>query len=258
MSEIPNILLNVLVLEHDLQEQKRCCDLIEKILPGTMTFGAQYAKEAINIVRHVQIDAAIIDKSIPDIDGFNAASKIVGIEHYMILPMIFIARADDHSIKKSKFPRHFSFITKPYSDDEFINEVSLLLKGLLVSKSYLIEYFNSKQSSYVVITANGETHRVVVSDILYAETVNRRIHLCTKKEVFKDITKMTLDELINHINSDSFIRCHRAFAANIENIVDIKRTRDRVHDAYFSSNLALKCPIGKTYFQLLYDKWITQ
>jgi DNA-binding LytR/AlgR family response regulator len=255
MSEIPNVPLNVLVLEHDLAEQKRCCDLIRKFMPNVVTYPAEFCKDALDIVNSVNIDAAVINKDITDAVDFKSATIIKKIEKYMILPMLFTAEKEDPSVKDGRiFPPHFSFITRPYTDDKFIELISELLQGIEINKHNIIGELNDKQFRNITITSNGNEYSISVSDILYAEVLNRSICLYLKEETIQEIN-MTLRELIDYIDDEAFFRCHKSFAANAANVHSKQISGKRIYNLYFDASKTQYCPLSKTYYHAFKEKF---
>jgi two-component system LytT family response regulator len=258
MISISKAHLNILVLENNFEDQERCCRLINNIVLGCRIFRAQSGKDARDIFMENNIDAAFIDKGITDIDGFELAEVIYKIKQYEVLPVIFIARADDLSIENCNKVRHMAFIAKPYSDSEFIKKVSVLLDGIKnIKENNYIEAMMGEQSRRVKIISGDTENFIYIFDILFAESINRTLTLHTRVGTYIDI-KMTLEELVDIIADGTFVRCHKSFAANTVNVLSVFRINDKVRELIFDVDGLVRCPLGNIYYHAVkeaYEKY---
>lgn len=81
--------------------------------------------------------------------------------------------------------------------------------------------------------------RVNIKDIMYIESYPRGINIYTKDNIYKTTT-YRIGEVMEKIGSDAFVRCHRAFAVNINYI-----SRMTSREIYLYSGKTL--PVGRKY-----------
>jgi two-component system LytT family response regulator len=246
--------LNILVVENDLVDQNRCCGLIAKIIPNAKIFRAQLSQDVLDIVEDNRIDLAFIDKSVPDMDGFELADIIRKNEQHLAIPMIFIARANDPTLEEVNNSRHYGFLTKPYSEDAFNVVAGELLRGVMtIKESNFLDAWNMEHSRVVIMKSKGIEYRINFSDILYAELNGDSIILYTKYEIVTDI-HISLSELIKQIDDDRFRRCHKSFAVNTDNIYKYKKMSNKVWYIYFGTDIITYCPVSNSYHKEIHDK----
>jgi DNA-binding LytR/AlgR family response regulator len=247
-------MLNLLIVEDSPIEQKRCAGLVKRIMPNAKVLLAPRGRDALQILEHTQIDAAFIDKGLPDMDGFALAAEIRKIEQYYILPIIFVTGVDEDSLEVRDKYHHYAYITKPYTNERFTEVAGTFLKGIsTIKESIIIDERNRERSRSVMIVSKGVDYPVVISDILYAESAKHYVILHTKKAIYPDIA-MNLFEFVEFIDDKSFIRCHKSFAVNINNVYTFISVSRKAWDVCFDADGVDKCHLSNTYHKTLFEK----
>lgn len=99
--------------------------------------------------------------------------------------------------------------------------------------------YNSRfKNSVIVFETKGQKHRIYANDIVYLETTGRKVTIyLTEAELYYP-GKLT--QLLDELPKNQFVRCHQAFAININKIRELTRQEA------ISLN-GKKIPVSRTY-----------
>ena len=88
----------------------------------------------------------------------------------------------------------------------------------LIKKVYRAK---NAQDNYFILKSGMQNQRIAVKDVIVMETVGRRVEITlTDRKIYYS---GKLSELLDDIPKGFFVRCHQAFAVNIDNIREINR-----------------------------------
>lgn len=123
----------------------------------------------------------------------------------MKIPFIYItANTDTKTLKAAVKTKPFSYLSKPFNDNDIIASL-VLVESNINNKNY---YLNVK-------TKQGTEH-IEIRDVLYVEADNVYVHIYTTKK--KVTQRITLKEFIDNVDNDCFIRVHRSYVVNKNHI----------------------------------------
>jgi DNA-binding LytR/AlgR family response regulator len=109
---------------------------------------------------------------------------------------------------------------------------------LILEKLIRSDYNSRFKNSVITFETKGQKHRIFANDIVCLETTGRKVTIyLTEMELYYP-GKLT--QLLDELPKDQFVRCHQAFAININKIREITR-----QDA-ISLN-GKKIPVSRTY-----------
>lgn len=181
-----------------------------------------------------KFDVIFLDIGMKGLDGVETAKRMreKGFKGYVV----FITVSEEDVYRAFKVGT-FDYLLKPLDEEEF----ERTLKRLLVS-------FRNRYEGRMLVRHDGEWSVILFHDIVYAEVVNRKIHLrlTDGRDIeYYDQMKRMLERL-----DGRFCRCHRSYVVNSEHIaafvpgnelmmdnrdlIPISRTyRDSFNDAFF-------------------------
>lgn len=102
------------------------------------------------------------------------------------------------------------YLTKPITLEEFAKQVRPCIKEIL-----------KKQEEFIWIKSGYTAYKLLVHDILYAETYGRKVNVYTKQKVYD--THISLGEIEKKLNKEQFFRCHRGYLVNLQHIEGIEK-----------------------------------
>jgi len=136
------------------------------------------------------------------------------------------------------------FITssREYALDGYnVNALHYLLKpvdSVVLEHLILSDYKNKFQSEFLCFKSGVQNLRLPVNDIIRAETVGRRVEITLTDSVVTYPGKLT--KLLEELPKDQFVRCHQAFAVNIQ------KTRELTRQSALSVN-GVETPVSRTF-----------
>jgi len=173
---------------------------------------------AVFIAQQKPFDLILLDIVMDGMNGIELAQNIrqtdKGVE------IIFITANPEFAMQGYDIrPLPLHFLLKPI-DPKTLEQ--------LITESYL------RQLPEDIIIKSGEQHlQVLIKDILYLETQGRRVNLELRDDRSVSYSGK-LTDILQELPDLHFIRCHKSYAVNINNIHKITRntvvTSDRKYD----------------------------
>jgi DNA-binding LytR/AlgR family response regulator len=122
-----------------------------------------------------------------------------------------------------------------------VNALHYLMKPLdsdVLERLIKADYRHRFQRHFLVFKSGAQTQRLPIRDIIYLETVGRRVAITMPDRTVEYSGK--LSDLLE--GKEQFIRCHKAFAINPCNIQELTRT-----DAIAANGKMI--PVSRTYLK---------
>lgn len=249
--------MNLLIVEDNKIDGKRCMNLVRQVLPDINIFLAETGKQVEDILDVSIIDAAMIDIELPDTDGFSVAERIREDKKYYTTPIMFVTGYGNDSLELHKMYHHYDYICKPYTDHVFLNCIKKFLYGIKSTEDLILNDSEPKKRFRTILLmrrvknmnnngSRGISLAVKYDDILFAETSKHYIVLHTKNGIISDIP-MDLHEFEDYVGEHTFQRCHQSYIVNINNIHSIVKSGRKVWEIFFDSLCNEGCLLSQKY-----------
>ncbi len=240
----------VLIVENRYDDMEYCVDLLSGVAPGIQLVKIGNGRTALKVVSSQFFDAVFISIDLPDLSGFHLAAAIRSMKGYYFLPLVFMG--EDKANRVEVFQRFHchGYVSKPFQHGEFEKLVRALTKGLYESKM-MTDNRKVMIDKILFIEGQGESHLIHFRDILFAEINGRMLTLYTKKKVISGI-RMKLAAFIQYVDHPGFLRCHKSFAVNMNNVISIKDVSSRIKSLHFNIDLDWECFLSKTFYEGVY------
>jgi len=155
--------------------------------------------------RQQRYDMVLLDIVMDGIDGIELAREIRKVDEDAAI--IFITSYDKYALQGYDV-KALHYLMKPVNPQILEN----LIKSVY-AKKFIVNSLTIK---------SGDHHiRVPIKEIICMEIEGRRVKLSLTDGIVYYSGKLT--DILNELPADLFIRCHQAFAVNIENIREITR-----------------------------------
>lgn len=224
-------MLNFVLCDDNINALNKFSKLLDLIfvnnnLEGNISLISQDAKEVLNFIKNNIVDVVILDIDLhSSISGIELAQKIRNINKKIYI--IFATAHLEYLIMAYKC-KTFDYLTKPIS---LSNLESTILR--------LYDDIYSDTSNFSFIKINNKNTIIRSDSVCFIEKNNTKL-------IFRSPSvEYSIYSSFNKIQSSlpsNFIRCHKSFIANINNIESIKETT-----IYFDKANELKCYIGQNY-----------
>lgn len=156
----------------------------------------------IDYIKENEIDVLFLDIQMDGIDGMEAARQLR--EYSETTNIVFVTSIGKRMSEAFKV-RASGFIEKPISYEEIKDDLKRCIREIIKRKGH---YLN-------VRTDNGNI-RLYTRDIIYVEVIRKRIIIHTKNDVIE--YRRTLSGVMEKLESQLFIQCHKSYRANIVHI----------------------------------------
>jgi len=179
-------------------------------------------KKALEYILLNDVDAAFLDISMPDMDGFLLAEAIIRLRKP---PHIIFATAHDEYAIKAFEVNAIDYLLKPIREDRLDLTLERLRTKIhstpsVTSLNHLLkERYIEKRTTRVPLWKNDRIHLISPEDITYIESRDKETLINTKKGQFISTEPLTHYEsiLVNY----PFFRCHRSFMIHLDDIKEI-------------------------------------
>lgn len=124
--------ISILIVDDEPDIRRICRILLEK--DGYCVLEAATGMQAVEQVRsHPEIDLILMDIMMPDLDGYDACSRI---RSYSTVPVLFLtARTQEGDKRRAYDAGGDDYLAKPFSHTELMMKVSSLLRRYRVYRS---------------------------------------------------------------------------------------------------------------------------
>lgn len=186
----------------------------------------------------VQPDIVFLDVNMPELSGLSIADLLP--KHISIVFSTGHPKYALNAFEKDAV----DFLLKPYSFDTFVKTVTKIRNRRDLNAPAQLTKSPIK-SIFINPGIKGAVVQVVLSEILYIEAKDHLIEIHLQTETLT--SKVGLQEFHDQLANDSFIRIHRSFVVNIDQIKSIENNN-------INFKTGKKAPLSATYRHELLQK----
>ncbi|MCL1819264.1 MAG: LytTR family DNA-binding domain-containing protein [Oscillospiraceae bacterium] len=203
-------------------QEKACRSVLEKLNIEHQIELYASGEEFLSAGQKERYDLILLDIIMGGMSGMELAKVIRESDREAVI--IFITSSREY-VFEGYDVNALHYLIKPV-------DVNILER--LIRESYTEKF----QDSFFVFKTGGLNQRTAVKDIVSLETVGRKVEVTLKDGTLQYSGKLT--ELLEKLPKGRFVRCHQAFAVNIENIRELTRFEAITHNGK-------KIPISRTF-----------
>ena len=210
-------------------------DLKEIILENGMhvTGVCRNTHDALTSVHHSRPDILLVDINLKDgDDGVDLVNNLREKENF---PVIFLtANSDKETVERALKTQPASYLTKPYDERDVIIAIELAFNNFC---NKVINSEKPPSASYIFLKSGNKFEKVKIQDIQYMRAEGSYTKFFTTSKQYT--LSGNLNNTSEKIGHPSFIRIHRSYIVNIDNI----NSMDSDYVFIGNSNL----PISRSY-----------
>jgi two-component system response regulator LytT len=243
--------INILVTEDESIVRKD----IERCL-GNLGYNviasADNGEDAISMAMKHKPDLALMDIMIKgDMNGIAAAEEI---KRNMDIPVVFLtAYADEGTLNEAKMAEPHGYILKPFKDVDIQTAIEMALhkhgkeREMKQETDFLRSMAEHNEDSDVIFVKNrSRLVRVKNEDLLFVEALKDYVVVHTRTESYT--IHSTMKDVESKLGGKDFLRVHRSFIVNIEDIQSIKYAMITI------DGMDKEIPVGGSYKDSLADR----
>jgi two-component system LytT family response regulator len=188
--------------------------------------------EGVKAIMQYKPHLIFLDIQMPKINGFEMLELLEEKPS-----VIFTTAFDEYAIKA--FEAHaVDYLLKPFTKDRFNKALEKFFNQAPVQKKNTEELIQSatqlpSQSERIVVKTAGKIKIIPVPDILYLEAADDYVKIYTKEGSF--LKNKTMSFFENTLPQDQFVRTHRSYILNVQEITRIDPYEKENHLAILRS-----------------------
>ncbi len=206
------------------------------------------AIEALEIIRNEDIDLIFSDIQMNDLSGLEFGRVLNGMEASRKPLLIFTTAYDQYALQGYKVDA-IDYLLKPFSYEDFLKAAT---KALNFRQSKPVAVTTAAPATnFIMFKVEYQHVKVFHDDILYIEGLKDYVKVHIKNQTKTLLSLMSLKNLEERLPPDKFMRIHRSFIVNLNEVNTLGRNtltigtheipisdsyRDKLH-AYFNSEL---------------------
>lgn len=231
-------MLNGVIVESDKKDAVNLQSVLNQLQPNLVCTVFSTGREVLEYVRRGEaVDIFFIARELPDMDSFSLLSRIRQSDPHILAPVVFVT--DDEMGSQL----HYRYLLKPVSQKSVKSNIGALLETLGQQKR------PQRQLKRIIrLTVDGDTRLMEAQSILGLETEGKNCYVYAGQNRHR-ILRQTIDKTLKEIGEPYCIRCHKSFALNLRNVVDIKKDRRNIWIPIFAQKTEFQCEISKTHYE---------
>lgn len=219
--------MNVLICDDDQYVRKMLKKILSQNKLVNQLHTAGDGLEAVKMIGNHSIDLALLDIDMPHLDGLEAAKLMKQTAPNMEL--IFITGYMEYAM--DSFCVHpYDYILKPVDIErleEVIKEIHDMFEKRKLKKKNEIKKYRVQKGAEIAL--------IPFEDILYFEKSEREVLIHTSDEIYS-VTK-NLVKVENELpDDDVFVRTHKSFIVNMNNVKKIEVVGNRSFQITFDKS----------------------
>ncbi|WP_420643550.1 LytR/AlgR family response regulator transcription factor [Candidatus Leptofilum sp.] len=264
-SPVSNLFLTMHILIADDEKPARgeLRYMLEKLAGTAVYHEATNGQETLDLIANEPIDVVFLDINMPGINGLAAAAAI---SERPDPPLIVFATAyDAHAVRAFELAA-LDYVVKPFSEQRLAQTMIRIRQALSERGSYL-----ERQNALRGYLASSETStqprltklwgvrdndtRVLVdyADILWLEADSKKVYL-NNSAGERLLVRHTLKELETRLEPYDFIRIHKAYLVNLNQIAEVVPWFSGTYQIRLADANQTELPLSRQYAQTLKRK----
>lgn len=181
--------------------------------------------EAVSFLAGNKVDLVFLDIDMPNLDGMQLSELLrnKGIQ------VIFCTAYSEYAVESYEKDA-IDYLLKPIAYERFLKAVQKALKGRS-------EETKLRPNGMLFIKSGPRIHQIDSGELLYMEKKGHYVVFHTSEREF--LSRMNMNDLMDTLPSDHFVRVHRSFVVAVDKIDTIEK--------YLVVIKGKKIPIGESY-----------
>ncbi len=190
------------------------------------------AIEALEKMKHNQVDLIFLDIQMPEITGIDFLRSLKDP------PMVIFTTAYQNYAVEGFELNAIDYLLKPFSQDRFLKAVRKAEELFVLKNEH-----SQREDDYIFIKSDQKLQKVSYNDILFVEALADYVKIHTPEKRY--ITLQTMKNMEEKLPERYFKRVHRSFIVALDKIITIVGGNVEINGQ--------KIPIGKNYKEGFYD-----
>lgn len=183
------------------------------------------AIQAMEFLSNHPVDLLFLDIQMPDVTGIELSKMIPSQTR-----VIFTTAFDEYALEGFKV-KALDYLLKPFDYSEFLAAASKAKEWFdLIQKPDTpvvnnVTAVENSENEFLFVKSEYKQLKIKLKDVLYFESMKDYIKIWVKTEDKPILTLMSLKSLEEKLSDKMFMRVHRSFIVNLDNIEVIERSQ---------------------------------
>ena len=158
-------------------------------------------------------DLYLLDVVMPELNGIQLGKKLRQMDDQGLI--IYLTTSSEFAVESYQV-RAYYYLLKPVERSE-----------LFPTLDRAIEQLNAQRNEFVLVRGRDSIHRIMLDDVLYAETYNRavRYHLCDGQAIVSTSIHEPFHQAVKSLlEKQHFVPCGASFVINLKNVSTMEST----------------------------------
>jgi len=173
--------------------------------------------DAIDFLHHQPVDLILVDIQMPELTGIEFVRTLESAPK-----VIFTTAYAQYAIEGFKL-NATDYLLKPFGYEEFLKAVQKAYKQAELENSAATTVEANNQ--FLFLKSEYKIRRINFNDILYVEGLKDYIKVFIKGELKPILSLSSVKAIESKLPEEKFMRVHRSFIVNLEQIDTIDRSR---------------------------------
>jgi len=218
-------MMRCLVVDDEKFALELMSDNIQKV-PFLKQIGmCKNAIDAMEVLRHEQVDLIFLDVQMPGISGIQFLNSLSNP------PMVIIVSAYDNYAIHGFNLDVVDYLLKPVAFERFLKAVNKAFELLcLRQQKELTPVKKAPESEYLFVNADYSVVRINIPEILYIEGLKDYVKIYLKNTVKPVITRLSMRFMEEKLPVKGFARVHKSFIVALDKVTAFKKNRLMIKD----------------------------
>lgn len=195
--------MKIAICDDSAEIRNRLNKLIKAQYPQCEISGFSDGKQL--LTSPYSFDLIFLDIAMGELSGIEAAKLLRKRDNAATRPLIVFITAYREYMEQAFDVNAFHYLVKPISEEKFKYVFAAALK----------EIKGKAADKFIMIKANGEREKILLKDIFYVESSNKKSVFHTTSGTVEVYYK--IEDLEKELEGQ-FFRCHRCYLVNLESV----------------------------------------
>ena len=210
------MIIKCIAIDDEPLALKQVSSFIEKTPFLELVASCKSAFEAMEVITKQEIDLMFVDIQMPDLTGIDFVKSLNREQR-----IIFTTAYQEYALEGFKV-NALDYILKPFGYDEFLKAANKALSHFDLLKKARVQ--EDSKDDYLFVKSEYKIKRINLNDIQYIEGLREYVKIVLKDEK-PVMSLMSLKSLEEKLPQNRFMRVHRSFIVNLDEVQTIERSR---------------------------------
>jgi DNA-binding LytR/AlgR family response regulator len=175
--------------------------------------------EVLSYLEEEDIDLLFLDIQMPGLSGMQLAKTLDKDGPRVIFTTAF----EQYAIESYKVDA-IDYLLKPFGFDDFLNAAQKAKKKIIEHKNAQKAVItDSGNPGHIIVKSDYKLRQIAMNDILYIEGLKDYVKIYRKSDTKPIVTLLSMKNIEAALPAEQFMRVHRSFIVNLNEIQTIER-----------------------------------